>query len=70
MVDGKVEIYGHCVIDVKNPKTGGFGDITINNGANFTEENAEGKEIAHTDTLYFQGSREKLPPEVVEIITK
>ena len=70
MVDGKVEIYGHCVIDVKNPKTGGFGDITINNGANFTEENAEGKEIAHTDTLYFQGSGEKLPPEVVEIITK
>ena len=69
MVDGKVEIYGHCVIDVKNPKTDGFGDITINNGANFTEENAEGKEIAHNDTLYTCNKVSDIPPELIEKLT-
>ena len=70
MVDGKVEIYGHCVIDVKNPKTGGFGDITINNGANFVKENTEGKEIAHTDTLYFSNEVWNIPEEIKEQLTK
>ena len=70
MLDGKVEIYGHCVIDVKNPKTGGFGDITINNGANFVKENTEGKEIAHTDTLYFSNEVWNIPEEIKEQLTK
>ena len=65
---GKIKITWHAVITIHKGDT--YTHVTINNGANFTEENAEGKEIAHTDTLYFQGSGEKLPPEVVEIITK
>ena len=65
---GKIKITWHAVITIH--KGGTYTHVTINNGANFTEENAEGKEIAHNDTLYFQGSGEKLPPEVVEIITK
>ena len=65
---GKIKITWHAVITIH--KGGTYTHVTINNGANFTEENAEGKEIAHTDTLYFSNEVWNIPEEIKEQLTK
>ena len=65
---GKIKITWHAVITIH--KGGTYTHVTINNGANFTEENAEGKEIAHTDTLYFSNEVWNIPAEIKEQLTK
>ena len=66
--DGKIKITWHAVITIHKGDT--YTHVTINNGANFTEENAEGKEIAHTDTLYFSNEVWNIPEEIKEQLTK
>ncbi len=70
--NGRIEIRGHCIIDGEIEWESQKKDITIivNNWANFTEENAEGKEIAHTDTLYFSNEVWNIPAEIKEQLTK
>ena len=65
---GKIKITWHAVITIHKGDT--YTHVTINNGANFTEENAEGKEIAHTDTLYFSNEVWNIPEEIKEQLTK
>ena len=65
---GKIKITWHAVITIHKGDT--YTHVTINNGANFTEENAEGKEIAHTDTLYFSNEVWNIPAEIKEQLTK
>ncbi len=65
---GKIKIKWHAVITIHKGDT--YTHVTINNGANFTEENAEGKEIAHTDTLYFSNEVWNIPEEIKEQLTK
>ena len=65
---GKIKITWHAVITIH--KGGTYTHVTINNGVNFTEENAEGKEIAHTDTLYFSNEVWNIPEEIKEQLTK
>jgi len=69
--NGRIEIRGHCIIDGEIEWESQKKDITIivNNWANFTEENAEGKEIAHNDTLYTCNKVSDIPPELIEKLT-
>ena len=64
----KIKIIWHAVISFG--KWSKLINVIFNNGANFTEENAEGKEIAHTDTLYFSNEVWNIPEEIKEQLTK
>ena len=64
----KIKIIWHAVISFG--KWSKLINVIFNNGANFTEENAEGKEIAHTDTLYFSNEVWNIPAEIKEQLTK
>ena len=67
-LEDKIEITWHAVISFG--KWSKLINVIFNNGANFTEENAEGKEIAHTDTLYFSNEVWNIPEEIKEQLTK
>ena len=63
----KIKIIWHAVISFG--KWSKLINVIFNNGANFTEENAEGKEIAHNDTLYTCNKVSDIPLELIEKLT-
>ena len=66
-LEDKIKITWHAVISFG--KWSKLINVIFNNGANFTEENAEAKEIVHNDTLYTCNKVSDIPPELIEKLT-